>query len=75
LLAAFAGLIFLGRLGVGEPAAGQLFELKAIAAVVIGGTPFSGGTGGVWSNFYWTISDTPPAGAGGLLLTTSEKQA
>lgn len=47
VLAALAGLLFLGRLGVGEPTAGLLFELSAIAAVVIGGTPFTGGTGSV----------------------------
>lgn len=47
ILAALAGLLFLGRLGVGEPTAGLLFELSAIAAVVIGGTPFVGGTGSV----------------------------
>lgn len=47
LLAGVAGLLFLGRLGVGEPTAGMLYELSGIAAVVIGGTPFTGGTGGV----------------------------
>jgi ribose/xylose/arabinose/galactoside ABC-type transport system permease subunit len=46
-LAALAGLVFLGRLGVGEPTAGFLFEMNAIAAVVLGGTPFTGGEGGV----------------------------
>jgi ribose/xylose/arabinose/galactoside ABC-type transport system permease subunit len=47
VLAAAAGLLFLGRLGVGEPTAGMLFELSGIAAVVIGGTPFTGGVGSV----------------------------
>lgn len=50
-VAALAGLLFLGRLTVGEPTAGQLFELSAIAAVVIGGTSFSGGAGGVGLTF------------------------
>lgn len=50
-LAAVAGLVFLGRLGVGEPTAGFLYELNAIAAVVIGGTPFTGGQGGVGFTF------------------------
>ncbi|MFC7397835.1 ABC transporter permease [Chelatococcus sp. GCM10030263] len=49
--AALAGLLFLGRLGVGEPSAGALFELNGIAAVVIGGTPFTGGAGGVGLTF------------------------
>ncbi len=47
ILAAAAGLFFLGRLGVGEPTAGMMFELSGIAAVVIGGTPFTGGIGSV----------------------------
>ena len=51
VLAAMAGLLFLGRLGVGEPTGGMLFELSAIAAVVIGGTPFVGGVGSVLLTF------------------------
>ncbi|WP_156640100.1 ABC transporter permease [Bosea sp. PAMC 26642] len=51
VLAAAAGLLFLGRLGVGEPTGGMLFELSAIAAVVIGGTPFAGGVGSVFLTF------------------------
>lgn len=51
LLAGLAGLVFLGRLGVGEPTAGFLFEMNAIAAVVLGGTPFTGGQGGVGATF------------------------
>jgi ribose/xylose/arabinose/galactoside ABC-type transport system permease subunit len=50
-LAAVGGLIFLGRLGVGEPTAGFMFELSAIAAVVIGGTPFIGGSGSILLTF------------------------
>jgi ribose/xylose/arabinose/galactoside ABC-type transport system permease subunit len=51
VLAALAGLLFLGRLGVGEPTAGMLFELSGIAAVVIGGTPFTGGIGSIGLSF------------------------
>jgi ribose/xylose/arabinose/galactoside ABC-type transport system permease subunit len=36
---------------VGEPTAGFLFEMNAIAAVVLGGTPFTGGQGGVGATF------------------------
>ncbi len=50
-LAGLSGLVFLGRLGVGEPTAGFLFEMNAIAAVVLGGTPFTGGQGGVGATF------------------------
>ncbi len=45
--AALAGICMVGRLNVGEPRVAQGWELDAIAAVVIGGTPFAGGQGGV----------------------------
>jgi ribose transport system permease protein len=47
LFAALAGICMAGRLDVGEPRVAQGWELDAIAAVVIGGTPFAGGHGGV----------------------------
>ncbi|MGI8311759.1 ABC transporter permease [Saccharopolyspora hattusasensis] len=46
-LAGLTGLIYLARLTVGEPTAGQLLELDAIAIVVIGGTALFGGQGGI----------------------------
>jgi ribose/xylose/arabinose/galactoside ABC-type transport system permease subunit len=46
-LAALASIIQVSRLTVAEPNAGQLIELDAIAAVLIGGTTFDGGIGGV----------------------------
>ncbi len=45
LLAGLAGLIHASQLYSAEPAAGQGFELNAIAAVVVGGTSFTGGIG------------------------------
>ncbi len=45
--AAFAGICMAGRLNVGEPRVAEGWELDAIAAVVIGGTSFAGGSGGV----------------------------
>lgn len=47
-LAALAGLIFAGRLNAATPQAGNLFELDAIAAAVIGGASFTGGIGTVF---------------------------
>lgn len=48
-LAGIAGLILTARMGSGEPGqAGVLYELDAIAAVVIGGTALQGGRGSVW---------------------------
>jgi ribose transport system permease protein len=44
LLAATAGVLATARLGAGDPAnTGLLIELAAITAVVVGGTPLSGG--------------------------------
>jgi ribose transport system permease protein len=44
LLAAVAGVLTTARLAAGDPAdAGLLMELSAITAVVVGGTPLSGG--------------------------------
>lgn len=47
LTAAIAGLVLASRLMSGQPSAGVSFELDAIAAVVIGGTPITGGRGSV----------------------------
>ena len=45
--AALAGMIMLARLGTGEPAAGQGYELNAIAATAIGGASLAGGKGSI----------------------------
>lgn len=47
MLAALAGLILVARLGSAQPTAGVAFEFDAIAAVVVGGTSFAGGQGGL----------------------------
>jgi ribose transport system permease protein len=47
VLAAFSGIITSSKLGVGQPTAGNGFEMDAIAAVVIGGASLSGGEGSV----------------------------
>jgi len=47
LLAALAGLILTARLDSAQPTAGLGFEFDAIAAVVVGGTSFAGGMGGL----------------------------
>ena len=46
-LSGLAGLLLTARLNGADPNAGQLFELDAIAAVVIGGTSLRGGQGSV----------------------------
>ncbi len=47
ILVALASLIESGRIDAGDPNAGNLYELDAIAAVVIGGTSLQGGVGRV----------------------------
>jgi len=47
VLAAFAGLLIVGQLGSAQPTAGAGLELSALAAVLLGGTRFSGGSGSV----------------------------
>ena len=47
LLSALAGMILVARLDSAQPTAGVAFEFDAIAAVVVGGTSFAGGQGGL----------------------------
>ncbi|MCY7420090.1 MAG: ABC transporter permease [Chloroflexi bacterium] len=58
--AAVAGLALLARSGVSSNFAGQGFEFDALAAVVLGGTTFRGGRGGIGGSI-----------AGVLILATS----
>lgn len=48
LAAALAAIVLTGRLNSAQPSAGVMFELDAIAAVVVGGTSLFGGRGGVF---------------------------
>jgi len=45
LMAGIAGMIHTSQLYSAEPGSGEMFELTAIAAVVVGGTSFTGGRG------------------------------
>jgi ribose transport system permease protein len=47
LLAGLAGIITAGRTSAGAPTAGNLLELDAITAVIVGGASFFGGRGSV----------------------------
>ncbi|MEM7695820.1 MAG: ABC transporter permease [Pseudomonadota bacterium] len=47
LMAGLAGIMLAARLDAVQPSSGIAYELDAIAAVVIGGTSLSGGTGGI----------------------------
>lgn len=45
-----ATLLYVPRLGAATPSTGLLWELEAIAAVIIGGTALAGGFGRVWGS-------------------------
>ncbi|NPV70571.1 MAG: ABC transporter permease [Firmicutes bacterium] len=47
LIVAFVGLLYISRLNAAEPVIGESFALESIAATLVGGTPFTGGEGGV----------------------------
>lgn len=46
-LAGFCGVVLASRMASGQPATGEGYETDAIAAAVLGGTSFFGGTGSV----------------------------
>lgn len=56
LFSGFAGVLLSSRLNGADPNAGQLFELDAIAAVVIGGTSLKGGVGTVMGSFIGALT-------------------
>ena len=43
LLAAIAGLVFMGRVNAADPSVGMMYELTAITAAILGGTSLFGG--------------------------------
>jgi len=46
--AGLAGVLVASRLNAGYPKAGDMYELDAVAAVVVGGTSLFGGRGAIW---------------------------
>lgn len=55
LLTGFAGVLYAAANHQGNPNAGNAYELDAIAAVVIGGTPLSGGKGSILGTVLGTL--------------------
>ena len=51
LLAGLSGMLLATRLASGDPKSGMMFELNAIAAVVLGGTSLKGGRGTLLGTF------------------------
>lgn len=50
-----ASMVLLSRIGAAQPSTGSGIELKAIGAVVIGGTPLSGGKGRIIGTFFGVL--------------------
>jgi ribose/xylose/arabinose/galactoside ABC-type transport system permease subunit len=48
-MAGLGGVVLASRIGAATPTAGMAFELDAIAAVVVGGTPLTGGIGNIYN--------------------------
>jgi ribose/xylose/arabinose/galactoside ABC-type transport system permease subunit len=55
LLAALGGLMLVTQSATGQPSAGGTWALLAIAAVVVGGTPLTGGGGGIGQTVVGTL--------------------
>ncbi|SPE37994.1 D-ribose transporter subunit; membrane component of ABC superfamily [Candidatus Sulfopaludibacter sp. SbA6] len=55
LLSGFAGVLYAAENHQGNPNAGVAYELDAIAAVVIGGTPLTGGKGSISGTIMGTL--------------------
>lgn len=55
MLAALAGMVMVARLNSAQPSMGMVFELNAIAAVVVGGTALSGGKGSLFGTLLGAI--------------------
>lgn len=53
--AALAGMVLVARLDSAQPIIGQGYEFNAIAAVVVGGTSFAGGEGGLGGTLLGTL--------------------
>lgn len=54
-LAAVSGILYMSRINAAEPMAGNMYELDAIAAVIIGGTSLFGGAGTIFGTLIGTL--------------------
>jgi ribose transport system permease protein len=55
ILVGIAAALLLSRIGAAQPSTGSGIELQAIGAVVIGGTPMSGGKGRIIGTFFGVL--------------------
>nr|WP_100332035.1 ABC transporter permease [Bacillus xiapuensis] len=74
LMAAIGGLVLIGRTNSASPIAGLMYELDAIAAVIIGGASFLGGVGTVWGTLIGAMIIAVLRNGLNLLGTSSDLQ-
>ncbi len=55
MMAGLGGVVLSARLGVATPNAATGFELTAITAVLLGGTPLTGGVGNIWNTIIGAV--------------------
>lgn len=72
LLAGLGGVMMASRLGAATPTTGASFELTAISAVVLGGTPLTGGVGSLQNTVIGAII-TAMLGNGLVILGVSSE--
>ena len=71
LLAALSGILLASRLNGASPNLGTMFELDAIAAVVIGGTSLAGGSGTIGGTIIGALTGVGVLNNGMSLLSVS----
>lgn len=75
VLSALGGIIYTSRLNAAEPVIGESFPLDAIAAVIIGGTPLTGGEGGIGGTIFGALIITVIINAMNLMGVSSLLQS
>jgi len=74
IMAGLGGVVLSARVGAATPNAATGFELSAIAAVVLGGTPMTGGMGNVTNTVIGALIITTLINGMVILGTRSELQ-
>ena len=71
---ALAALVLMGRMDSSSGKMAQMFELDAIAAVILGGTSLFGGRGSIWGSLLGAILITMIRNGMNLLEVSQFKQ-
>ncbi len=75
LLVGVAAMLYISRLNAAEASIGESFPLEAIAATLVGGTPFTGGEGGISNTLVGALILTLLANGMNLLGVSSLSQS